>query len=62
MFIAHGRHDDVVNIARGQQARETLTGLGYQVEWHDYAMPHSVCAEEVADLNAWLLKVLAPAA
>lgn len=61
VFMAHGRHDDVVNIARGQQARDTLAGLGYGVEWHDYAMPHSVCAEEVSDLNAWLLKVLPPA-
>jgi hypothetical protein len=24
-------------------------------------MPHSVCDEEVADLNAWLLRVLADA-
>ena len=61
VFMAHGRHDDVVNIARGQQARDTLQGLGYGVEWHDYAMPHSVCADEVADLNTWLLKVLTPA-
>jgi phospholipase/carboxylesterase len=62
VFMAHGRHDDIVNIARGQQARETLTGLGYKVEWHDYAMPHSVCPEEVADLNGWLLRALAPEA
>lgn len=62
VFMAHGRHDDVVNIARGQQARETLAGLGYQVDWHDYAMPHSVCPQEIADINAWLLKVLAPPA
>lgn len=60
VFLAHGRHDDIVDIARGQQARETLGGLGYQVEWHDYAMPHSVCPEEIADLNDWLLQVLAP--
>lgn len=62
VFMAHGRHDDVVNIARGQQARETLAGLAYPVEWHDYAMPHSVCPQEIADINAWLLKVLAPPA
>ena len=62
VFMGHGRHDDIVNIARGQQARETLTGLGYDVEWHDYAMPHAVCPEEIADLNDLLLKVLVPEA
>jgi phospholipase/carboxylesterase len=36
-----------------------LRGLGYDVQWHAYPMPHSVCAQEVADLNAWLLRVLA---
>jgi phospholipase/carboxylesterase len=33
--------------------------MGYQVEWHEYMMQHSVCAEEVADLSAWLKKTLA---
>jgi len=29
------------------------------VEWHEYRMPHSVCAEEIADLSAWLRGILA---
>ena len=28
--------------------------LGFAVEWHRYAMAHSVCAEEVRDLGDWL--------
>ena len=59
VFMAHGRHDNIVDIARGRQAHDTLAALGYPVRWHDYAMPHSVCPQEVADLNAWLLDVLA---
>jgi phospholipase/carboxylesterase len=62
VFLAHGRQDPVVAYARGTEARDALKALGYAVEWRDYAMPHSVCAEEVADLNRWLLRVLAPAA
>ena len=58
-FLAHGRQDGVVTLARGTQARDTLKDLGYDVEWHDYPMEHSVCAEEVADLSDWLLRVLA---
>ena len=51
----------MVQLARGTASRDALQALGYQIEWHDYAMPHSVCAEEITDLNRWLLKVLAPA-
>jgi phospholipase/carboxylesterase len=58
VFMAHGTHDDVVPIARAQRAHDVLTGLGYGVEWHDYRMPHSVCAEEIADISAWLGIVL----
>lgn len=55
IFMAHGRQDPVVPIARAQASREALGALGHAIEWHDYAMPHSVCAEEIADLNRWLL-------
>ncbi len=59
VFLAHGRRDGMVPLARGAAARDALQGLGYSVEWHDYPMEHSVCLEEVQALNAWLLKVLA---
>jgi phospholipase/carboxylesterase len=58
IFMAHGLQDPVVSLSRGHAARDALLKLGYDVEWHDYAMPHSVCAEEIEDLNRWLLKVL----
>ncbi len=60
IFLAHGQVDPMVVLARGSASRDALLGLGYQVDWHEYPMPHSVCAEEIADLNRWLLKVLAP--
>lgn len=57
VFLVHGRHDSVVVPSRGEAARDALLALGQPVQWHTYAMEHSVCAEEVADLNAWLLGV-----
>ncbi|RYY74372.1 MAG: carboxylesterase, partial [Comamonadaceae bacterium] len=33
--------------------------LGYAVDWHTYPMEHSVCLEEIADIGAWLRRVLA---
>ena len=61
IFLAHGRYDPVVPLARASASRDALRVLGYKVAWHEYAMDHSVCMEELADLNRWLLEVLAPA-
>jgi phospholipase/carboxylesterase len=61
LFLAHGSHDDIVVPARGRATRDALMTLGYAPEWHEYPMGHSVSMEEIADLQAWLLKVLAPA-
>lgn len=58
IFLAHGTQDPIVAPARGLASRDALRALGHEVEWHEYPMPHSVCAEEIADLNAWLLKQL----
>lgn len=59
IFLAHGRDDEVVPLARGQAAREALAGLGHAVAWHDYPIEHTLSIEEVRDLNRWLLGVLA---
>jgi phospholipase/carboxylesterase len=60
IFLAHGRADPVIALDRAIASRDALLALGYPVEWHDYPMPHSVCPQEIADMNRWLLKVLAP--
>ena len=61
IFLGHGRLDPMVQYARGIETRDALEALGYTIEWHGYPMEHSVCAEEIADLNRWLLNVLARA-
>jgi len=58
VFLAHGRNDGIVSLARGTAGRDLLQGLGQPVQWQDYPMEHSVCMEEVQALQAWLLKVL----
>ena len=59
VFLAHGSTDEVVIPVRGEASRDALQALGYAVEWHGYPMGHTVSGEEIRDLNAWLLKVLA---
>ena len=59
VFLAHGQHDPVVPLARGEAARDALQAQGQPVHWQTYPMEHSVCIEEVRDLQRWLLQVLA---
>jgi phospholipase/carboxylesterase len=58
IFLAHGLQDPIVVPVLGEHARAWLESAGYAVEWHTYSMPHSVCPQEVADIAAWLRRVL----
>jgi phospholipase/carboxylesterase len=58
VFLAHGRSDGVVALARGTAARDLMLGLGQPVEWHEYPMEHSVCMEEVQAVQQFLRRVL----
>jgi phospholipase/carboxylesterase len=60
IFQAHGTADPIVPLALGEGSRDRLRARGYEVDWRTYPMPHSVCAEEVSDIRAWLLGVLPP--
>ena len=60
IFMGHGSDDPIIPLVRAEQSRNLLKSLGYPAEWHKYAMPHSVCPEELADIGTWLGKVLGP--
>ena len=57
IFMAHGLHDDIIPLVRAEQSRKVLAELGYAVQWRTYPMPHSVCAEEIADISRFLQEV-----
>jgi phospholipase/carboxylesterase len=57
IFMAHGTQDPVVPYAMGDESRRVLEGAGYNIEWHGYPMPHSLCEQEIADLRRWLRRV-----
>ena len=58
IMMAHGRSDPVIPLPKALKTRQALSDLGYAVDWHDYPMPHSVCAAEIEDIRSWLLKIL----
>jgi len=58
IFMAHGTGDPLIPVARARRSRDRLLEQGYRVTWREYPMPHTVCAEEIADIAAWLADVL----
>ena len=54
IFMAHGTEDPIVPVDLAQASRQKLEARGFNVQWHEYPMPHSVCAEEVEALARWL--------
>ncbi len=59
IFMAHGTQDDIIPLDVALRSRQLLEELGQPVEWHEYAMAHSVCREQIEDIGAWLRRVLA---
>jgi phospholipase/carboxylesterase len=56
ILMAHGTQDPIVPLALAKSSRDVLAQQNYQVEWREYPMQHSVCADEVEVIAAWLQK------
>lgn len=54
VFIGHGSMDEVVPEVLGLKAKELLEAANYQPEYHRYPIAHSVCMEEITDINHWI--------
>ena len=57
IFMAHGRADDIISLDRALASRLSLQESGFTVQWHEYAMAHSVCAEEINDIRLFLTEL-----
>jgi len=58
IFMAHGIFDDVISPEMSKLSRNLLQNSQYFVSWHEYNMAHSVCIEEIADIQKFLQQVL----
>lgn len=58
IFMAHGSFDEVITLDTCLASRQTLLALSYQVDWHEYAMAHSVHPDEIDDIRQYLLRIL----
>jgi phospholipase/carboxylesterase len=58
IFMAHGRYDDIISLEKAQLSRLSLEQAGFTVLWHEYAMAHNVCAEEIHAIHLFLKGLL----
>ncbi|WP_300333605.1 dienelactone hydrolase family protein [Accumulibacter sp.] len=61
LFMAHGRHDPVVPYDYGKRSAKLLKAEGYPLEWHAYDSEHTVCVEELSDIESWLHRIVGAA-
>ena len=59
LFMAHGSHDEVITIQTCQASIKALQNAQYLIDWHEYAMEHTVCAQEIDDIHQFLMLTLA---
>lgn len=54
IFMAHGSQDSVIPLDIAKASKRALDNAGFDLEWHEYPMPHSVCEDEIGHILAWL--------
>src|SRR4051794_22393411 len=54
VFIAHGRQDPVMSIDFAHQARDTLKGAGFDVEYHESDAAHFIDPDHIPNAVRWL--------
>ncbi len=58
IFMAHGIFDDIISLEMSQMSRDLLQSRQYFINWHEYKMAHSLCTEEIKDIQNFLQQVL----
>jgi phospholipase/carboxylesterase len=54
VFIAHGRHDPVIEIGFARRAHELLTAGGLVVEYHEHELGHQIDQASLEAAREWL--------
>ncbi len=54
IFMAHGTADPIVPIEIAKSAYHQLVARHYPVQWWEYAMQHSVCAQEIEHISLFM--------
>jgi phospholipase/carboxylesterase len=57
-FIAHGRRDEVIDVAFARRARQLLEEAGLRVEYHESEGGHHIDPRQIPDASSWLGETL----
>lgn len=57
ILMAHGSSDPVIPIEAAKETYDKLVTMNYQIEWHEYAMEHSICPEEILKIATFIKSV-----
>ena len=60
IFVAHGMSDAQIAAENAHKAIDWLKEFGFQPEYHEYNMGHSISDEELRDLIPWMGRILPP--
>jgi phospholipase/carboxylesterase len=58
VFITHGRRDPVMEIGFAQRARDLLTAVGLDVEYHEHDGGHEIDQRHLGTAAGWLRRTL----
>jgi phospholipase/carboxylesterase len=58
-FIAHGRHDPVMDVGFGRSARDRLEAAGLRVDYHEFEGGHHIDPAQIPLAASWLSETLA---
>jgi len=54
IMMLHGTADPIISLPFAERSCAELRAAGYAPDWRTYAMPHSVCPDEIRDISGWL--------
>jgi phospholipase/carboxylesterase len=58
LLLTHGEHDTMIPVEWGRASRERLQEFAVDLEYHEFAMGHSVSMESLSVIYQWLEKHL----
>jgi phospholipase/carboxylesterase len=59
VFIAHGQHDPVIDVAFARQARDVLEAAGFAVDYRESDAGHNIDPEDIPRAVGWLTEAIA---
>lgn len=57
VMAMHGLSDGIVMPGLGKSSADLMAKLGFEVQWQEYDMEHSVIPEQLADIGNWINRV-----